>query len=107
MSVVPEFIRQWYQKPGFVQYVKHAYWIGGYDIIPNAGLDIDDLGLDWVRTFNLRNRQSGLEFRVIHPEDMHVIVGPYPSEETVIEMYGPPVRYEFEYFTPAQCRRYG
>lgn len=92
-SIIPETFGAWLSRPGFVQYTKSPYYIGGYEIIPNVGMDLDPEGLEWVRTFNLR-RKDGLEFRLIHPEDMHVIIGEHPSEELVVRMYGAMVPYE-------------
>jgi len=88
-------------KPGFVQYVRHAYWVAGYEIISRGYLDLDEHGLDWVRTLNLRDRKYGIEFQIIDPQDLSVIVGPYPSEDQVIWMYGKPLGYEhqgYDYF---------
>ena len=96
MSFIPESVREWFTNPGFVQYVKHAYWIGGYEVVSRGTLQLDDDGLDWVRTLNLRDRKYGIEFRIIDPQDLSVIIGPYPSEDQVIAMYGKPVWYEHE-----------
>lgn len=90
--IIPESIRISFSKAGFIQYVRHAYYVGGYDIIPNVGIDIDDKGLEWVRTFNLRDRQSGIEFRVVEPEDLLTVI--MKSDERLNELtlkwYGTP-----------------
>jgi hypothetical protein len=70
MSIIPESIRQLFTRPAFVRYVLHAYDLGGYDVIPNTSIDLDDRGLEFVRTFNLIDRSNGTEFRLIYPEDL-------------------------------------
>lgn len=89
-GIVPQIIAGLRARPGFVQYVRHAYSVAGYDIVPNVGLALDDLGLEWVRTFNLRERKTGVEFRVIDPEDLHVLVDVRPTDDDVRRMYGWP-----------------
>jgi hypothetical protein len=71
--------------------VRHQYALGGYEIVPNVGLDLDEHGLEWVRTYNLRHK-DGLEFRVIDLEDMRDVlhVGPHPTEDELLAYYGRP-----------------
>ena len=88
MTVIPESIRQWLTKPGYVQYVRHAYAIGGYEILPNIGLDLDEHGLEWVRTFNLINRKTGVEYRMIEPEDLCSVI--VRAEERICKYYRMP-----------------
>jgi hypothetical protein len=104
MTIVPELFRHWFERPGFVRYVKHpywisghhAYWIGGYDVVGRGGIDLDEYGLEWVRTLTLRDRKTNIEMRIIDPQDLRVIVGPYPTDEQVVAMYGPPLGYEHD-----------
>jgi len=70
MSIIPESVRRLFTRPGFVRYVRHAYELGGYDVIPNVSIDLDERGLEFVRTFNLRDRCNGTEFRLIYPDDL-------------------------------------
>jgi hypothetical protein len=91
-SIVPRGFQLSVFAPGvaLVEYVKHAYRLGGYDIIQNASLAIDETGLEFVRTFNLRHREQGYEFRVINPEDYHVIFELHPTMQEIREYYGTP-----------------
>src|SRR5262245_19386361 len=74
MTMIPDQMRAlrawWLTKPSFVRYVSHAYDLGGYDILPNVSIDLDDRGLEFVRTFNLRDRRNGTEFRLINLDDL-------------------------------------
>lgn len=94
--IVPELFRHWFERPGFVRYIKHAYWIGGHDVVGRGGIDLDEYGLEWVRTLTLRDRKTNIEMRIIDPQDLSVIVGPYPTDEQVVAMYGRPLGYEHD-----------
>jgi hypothetical protein len=63
MTIVPGLFRRWFERPGFVRYVKHAYWIGGHDVVGRGGIDLDEYGLEWVRTLTLRYRKTNIEMR--------------------------------------------
>jgi hypothetical protein len=69
------------------EYVRHAYQLSGYEIIPNAKLKIDDERR--VRTFNLRHC-DGHEFRMIEPRDFRIIMEPHPTTQEIRDYYGTP-----------------
>jgi hypothetical protein len=89
MWLLPRAYRAQIEASGYYVHVPHAYFLAGFDIIQNIGFDLDDYGLEWVRTFNLRHRDNGIEYRMIEPDDMHVVLGhEYPAAETLASMYG-------------------
>ena len=69
------------------EYVRHALQLGGYEIIPNVKLKIDDER--FVRTFNLVH-QDGHEFRIIDPRDFCIIMEPHPTAQEIRDYYGTP-----------------
>ena len=69
------------------EYVRHAYQLGGYEILPNVKLKIDDQRR--VRTFNLLHR-DGHEFRIIDPRDYWIIMEPHPTAQEIRDYYGTP-----------------
>lgn len=73
-SIFPKTVDVLRLKPGFVRYVRNQYEFNGYDVIPNVGIDLDANGLEWVRTFNLRDRKTLSEWRVIEPEDLLTVI---------------------------------
>lgn len=89
--IIPKITPPGWVRPGFVQKIKSAFWLGGYELVQGAltGIDLDEEGLDWVRVLNLRH-QSGYVMQIIDPRDLHQIVGEYPSEAQVRAMYGYP-----------------
>jgi|SRR6516162_8967084 hypothetical protein len=78
----------WFNRPSLALVVPHGYWLGGYEIIPNIGLDLDDLGMKWVRTFNFRHVETGIEYRMIEPEDnLHMLTN---YDERMANLYEKP-----------------
>ena|SRR5215831_4523158 len=69
------------------EYVRHVYQLGGYEILPNVKLRIDDER--HVRTFNLLHR-DGHEFRMIEPRDHWIIMEPHPTAQEIRDYYGTP-----------------
>lgn len=88
--------------PSLVEYVPTPYWLGGFEVALGITLSIDKAGLEWVRTLHMRSLAEAIEYRMIHPDDMHVLIGPYPSDETVRQIYGKPIQYEV---LPARLRK--
>jgi hypothetical protein len=64
--------------------------MGGFDLFPAAGIDLDAFGLEWVRTYFVQHRATQLGYRMIQHEDLDVILGIWPSERQIIEIYGRP-----------------
>lgn len=72
--------------------VPHAYHLGGFQILPSIGIQFDEFGLDWVRTFVLSSKAANVGYRMVHPEDLPDLLGHgFPSDEKIIEMYGKPI----------------
>ena len=69
------------------EYVRHALQLGGYEILPNVKLKIDDER--FVRTSNLCH-QDGHEFRMIDPRDYRIIMEPHPTAQEIRDYYGTP-----------------
>ena len=74
MTMIPEQMRAlrawWLTKPAVIRYVRHAYDVGGYDVVRNVSINLDKYGFEFVRTFNLRDRRTGTEFRLINLDDL-------------------------------------
>lgn len=81
-------------RAGFVQYVKSAYYLGGYEIRTGPSIDLDADGLEFLRTLILRHVKQKYEMRIILPEDLIDINGGHPKVEQIIKIYGSPVSYE-------------
>ena len=98
VDIINPFIPQRFQamlsRPGFIQYVKSAYYLGGYEVTPGINISLDEEGLEWVRTLDLTHQKQGYTMRVVDPQDLEVLVGPNPKPELVRAMYGPEVKYE-------------
>lgn len=76
-------------------FVPHAYHLGGFQIFRSPGINLDPLGLNWVRSFILWHERDQVGYRMVDPEDLPELLGhPFPSEEQVREIYGEPVAYE-------------
>jgi hypothetical protein len=43
------------------------------------GIDLDPMGLDWMRTVELLSRNTGIEYRMIHFDDLDVILPGFPG----------------------------
>jgi hypothetical protein len=54
------------------------------------GIDLDPMGLEWMRTLELSSRTTGIEYRMILFDDLDVILPgfPGPSPEMLKKMYG-------------------
>jgi hypothetical protein len=76
-------------------HIPHVYHLGGFQLYGAPGIDLDKLGLDWVRTNVVFSQRDRIGYRVVHHEDLTALLGhDFPSEEQVIAMYGNPVSYE-------------
>lgn len=60
-------------RAAYIVRIRHAYDLGGFDITPSKGIDLDELGLEWVRTITLVHRKNKIGYRMIEPTDLHVI----------------------------------
>lgn len=100
MTNFPFYIQQFEHfvtRASFVQYVKSAYYLGGYEIVKyGPSIDLDPNGFEFLRTLTLRHVKSQYEIRIVLPEDLIEANGGHPKVEQIIGMYGAPVSYERE-----------
>jgi hypothetical protein len=40
------------EPPGYQIKLPHRAYMGGFDLFPAAGIDLDAFGLEWVRTYS-------------------------------------------------------
>ena len=72
-------------RPAYRYVVKHAYDLAGYDITDRGYIDLDPLGLEFVRTVTVRYRMNGLEYKIIEPDDLSVLgVGRHPTGDELL-----------------------
>jgi len=96
--VLPIFMNKFERmvaRAGFVQYVKSAYYLGGYEIVKyGPSIDLDANGLEFLRTLTLRHVKQKYEIRIVEPEDLIEANGGHPKVEQIVAIYGHPVSYE-------------
>jgi hypothetical protein len=80
----------WANRPAYQIKVRHQFELGGFDVTEGPDLDLDPMGLEWMRTLELSSRITGIEYRMILFEDLDVILPgfPGPSPEMLEKMYG-------------------
>jgi hypothetical protein len=76
-------------RPGYHVKVRHQFELGGFDVSAGPGIDLDPMGLEWMRTVELSSRKTGIKYRMIHFDDLDVIIPgfPGPSPETIEKIY--------------------
>jgi hypothetical protein len=81
----------WTNRPGYQFKIRHQFELGGFDVKAGPGIDLDPMGLEWMRTVELSSRSTGVEYRMILFDDLDVILPgfPGPSPEMLEKMYGP------------------
>jgi len=80
----------WLNRPAYQIKIRHQFELGGFDVRNGPGIDLDPMGLDWMRSLELFSRTAGIEYRIIHFDDLDVILPgfPGPSPEMMEQMYG-------------------
>jgi hypothetical protein len=80
----------WTNRPAYQFKIRHQFELGGFDVKAGAGIDLDPMGLEWMRTLELSSRTTGIEYRMILFDDLNVILPgfPGPSPEKLEKMYG-------------------
>jgi hypothetical protein len=80
----------WINRPGYQLKVRHQFEIGGFEVKHGPSIELDPMGLEWMRTLQLSSREVGNEFRMIRFDDLDVILPgfPGPSPEMLTKMYG-------------------
>lgn len=103
---VPASFRSMVEKAGFIQYVRHAFQLAGFEIVGHGpSIDLDDNGFEFVRTITLQHMQAGYSVRMIESQDLIEMNGGHPKAEQIIALYGRPVSYEHDAYR-AFLKRY-
>lgn len=77
-------------RPSYQIKIRHQFELGGFDVKAGIGIDLDPMGLEWMRTIVLSSRAAGVAYRMILFDDLDVIIPgfPGPSPEVLKKMYG-------------------
>jgi hypothetical protein len=80
----------WANRPAYQFKIRHQFALGGIDVKAGRGIDLDPMGLEWMRTLELSSRTTGIEYRIILFDDLDVILPgfPGPSPDKLEKMYG-------------------
>ena len=80
----------WINRPAYQIKIRHQFELGGFDVKAGPGIDLDPMGLEWMRTLELSCLTTGIEYRMILFDDLDVILPgfPGPSPEMLEKMYG-------------------
>jgi hypothetical protein len=80
----------WINRPAYQIKIRHQFELGGFDVKAGPGIDLDPMGLEWMRTLELSSRAAGIAYRMILFDDLDVILPgfPGPSPEMLEKMYG-------------------
>jgi hypothetical protein len=80
----------WANRPAYQIKIRHQFELGGFDVKAGPGIDLDPMGLEWMRTLELSSRPTGIEYRMILFDDLDVILPgfPGPSPEMLKKING-------------------
>jgi hypothetical protein len=80
----------WANRPAYQIKIRHQFEVGGFDVKAGPGIDLDPMGLEWMRTLELSCLTTGIAYRMILFDDLDVILPgfPGPSPEMLEKMYG-------------------
>jgi hypothetical protein len=80
----------WTNRPAYQIKIRHQFELGGFDVEAGRSIDLDPMGLEWMRTLELSSRTTGIEYRMILFDDLDVILPgfPGPSPVALKKMYG-------------------
>ena len=80
----------WANRPAYQIKIRHQFELGGFDVKAGPGIDLDPMGLEWMRTLELSCLTTGIEYRMVLFDDLDVILPgfPGPSPEMLEKMYG-------------------
>jgi hypothetical protein len=64
--------------------------LGGFEVKDGPSIELDPMGLEWMRTMELSWRDAGIKYRMMRFDDLDVILPgfPGPSPEMLTKMYG-------------------
>jgi hypothetical protein len=80
----------WINRPAYQIKIRHQFELGGFDVEAGRSIDLDPMGLEWMRTLELSSRTTGIEYRMILFDDLDAILPgfPGPSPDMQKKMYG-------------------
>jgi hypothetical protein len=80
----------WSNRPAYQFKIRHQFELGGFDVAAGPGIDLDPIGLYWMRSLELFSRNTGIEYRIVHFEDLDEILPgfPGPSPSMLEKIYG-------------------
>jgi hypothetical protein len=80
----------WINRPCYQVKVRHQFELGGFEVRDGPSIDLDPMGLEWMRTLELSSRDAGIRYRMMCFDDLDVILPgfPGPSPEMLTKMYG-------------------
>jgi hypothetical protein len=55
----------WSNRPAYQFKIRHQFELGGFDVKAGPGIDLDRLGLEWMRTLELSSRTTGIAYRML------------------------------------------
>jgi hypothetical protein len=64
----------WTNRPAYQIKIRHQFELGGFGVEAGPGIDLDPMGLEWMRTLELSSRTTGIEYRMILFNDLDVIL---------------------------------
>jgi hypothetical protein len=80
----------WINRPSYHVKVRHQFELGGFEVKDGPSIELDPMGLEWMRTMELSWRDAGIKYRMMRFDDLDVILPgfPGPSPEMLTKMYG-------------------
>jgi hypothetical protein len=80
----------WINRPSYQIKVRHQFELGGFDVVGGPSVELDPMGLEWMRTIELSSQANGVKYRMMLLDDLDVILPgfPGPSPEMLKKMYG-------------------
>jgi hypothetical protein len=60
----------WINRPSYQAKHRHQFELGGFEVEDGPSIELDPMGLEWMRTLELSSRHAGIKFRVIRFEDL-------------------------------------
>ena len=80
----------WINRPSYHVKIRHQFELGGFEVNDGPSIELDPMGLEWMRTMELSSRDAGIKYRMMRFDDLDVILPgfPGPSPEMLEKMYG-------------------
>jgi hypothetical protein len=55
----------WINRPSYHVKVRHQFDLGGFEVNDAPSIDLDPMGLQWMRTMELSSRDAGIKYRMV------------------------------------------